>query len=391
MSSAPGQPVVRLARSEDEALGLRGSWETLGTSHVDADLDYFLTSVRLRPEVLRPHVISVERNGQAVAHAVGWIERSRLTARIGYRKIHRPMLRILRVAHGGIAAADDEAAGSLVAALIASLGRDADVAVIPAAQPGSTFESALRAGVPATRREVAGSARPHHRLVLPATYEDLLAARDRKSRYNLRRTAEKLEAKYGESLSIELLSKPEDGDRIARDLEQVAAGAYQRALEAGFRDSAERRALTQLALERGWFRAWVLSIQGAPVAFWQGNVVDGVYYSSSTAYDPAFRADSVGVACQLRMFQDLCADPTVEIVDFGWGDADYKARFGTERWLEEDVILYAASLRAAQVHAARLAVQTADRLARKIARRLGILPLVKRLWRRQLSGAAAAR
>ena len=127
-----------------------------------------------------------------------------------------------------------------------------------------------------------------------------------------------------------------------------------------------------MALDRGWFRAWVLTIDDRPVAFWQGNVLDGVYYSSSTGYDPAFAKQGVGTYAQIRMYQDLIADPGVSILDFGWGDAAYKARFGNDEWEEQDLLVFAGSMRGLRLGLTSTGIAAADHAARWIARRAGV-------------------
>ena len=41
-----------------------------------------------------------------------------------------------------------------------------------------------------------------------------------------------------------------------------------------------------------------------------------------------------------KLIEDLCADES-HTLDYGFGDADYKRRFGDASWLEEDVLVYA--------------------------------------------------
>jgi CelD/BcsL family acetyltransferase involved in cellulose biosynthesis len=374
---------VRVLRAETAAQveSLRHVWQRLRTSHPDGDLDYFLASAEARG--VSPYVTVVERAGEPTGLAVAHLERTRFECRFGYRPVYAPTLTILRVAHGGLAVSADDQHDAVVAALDDALRQGiADVLVVPAVHVGSALETALLR-IPRRRRPAPPSPWLHRRLELPGTYDELLARRDRKSRYNLRREASRLEQAHP-TLTVELLREPGDFDRIFAMIEPIAATTYQRALGAGFADTLERRALVRQALERGWFRAWVLSIAGRPVAFWQGNVVDRTFFSSSTGYDPAFAKDGVGSYVQLRMFQDLCVDPEVDVVDFGWGDADYKARFGTEAWEERDLAVFAPTLRGAWENGIRSLVSGVDAGARTALARLGLTARVKRVWRARL-------
>lgn len=146
----------------------------------------------------------------------------------------------------------------------------------------------------------------------------------------------------------------------------------------------------RVALARGEFRAWVLSLDGVPIAFWQGIARRRTFVLSNAGYDPVYGKLGVGTYVQLRMFNDLIEDPGVDSVDFGWGDAEYKARFGTESWLEHDVLVFAPSFKGVRVRVLRGAIREIDELARGAAARLGMSNRIKRAWRGRLGRGAAA-
>jgi CelD/BcsL family acetyltransferase involved in cellulose biosynthesis len=172
-----------------------------------------------------------------------------------------------------------------------------------------------------------------------------------------------------------------------RDLEAVAAKTYQRGLGAGFADTDERRDLVRIGLEQGRFRAWLLSIDETPAAFWQGTARGDTFFVNSTGFDPAYGSHGVGTYLQQRMFEDLCADVAIRVVDFGWGDADYKRRFGTESWQEHDVVVFAPSPRGAVVNIVRTLVGGLDRAARRVLAATGRTNRLRRLWRSRLRRA----
>ena len=365
---------------------MRDAWSVLTPGYVDAEYDVFLTTVRHRPDVLRPYVVVLEHESTPCALAVGRIEKAPFTYRFGYWAVYRPKLRVLRIVHGGIAgAADDDIGLALVRCLERALADgEADVLVIPAVRPESPFYRAVLDTAPSWRRQRLGEPRAHRRLTLPATYEEFLAGRDRKSRYNLKRQATLLQEEFGDRLRVEILRKPTDHARIVQDLDAVAEKTYQRGLGAGFADTVERRELVKIGLDRGWFRAWLLSIDDKPVAFWQGTARGPIFFVNSTGFDPAYGSHGVGSYLQQRMFEDLCADEAIQIVDFGWGDADYKRRFGTESWDEYDVVVFAPSFRGVTVNTIRSAVAGLDWGARRALAATGGTNRLKRFWRSRL-------
>jgi hypothetical protein len=389
--SAPSPRLLGVARSASEIDAIADSWETIRVDYVDADRDYFTAVAENRDDVESAYVLVLGDDDGPRSLAVGWVERGGLACRFGYKTVYRPDLRLLRIAHGGVAgAADDASARAIVQELDHALSRgEADALLIPAVRLDSPLDRALRSMPGRFRIERPRKPSVHRRFVLPETYDEFLASRDAKSRYNLKRVCVNLEKRFGDRIELSLLSDEESFDRIFNDLESIAAKTYQRGLGAGFADTPDRRAYVRVALSRGEFRAWVLSIDAAPVAFWQGIVRDRTFFVTNAGYDPEFGKLGAGTYVQRRMFRDVIEDPLVDVVDFGWGDADYKARFGTESWFENDLLVFAPSFKGVRVRTIRWAILGADALARRAVARVGVFDKVKRVWRNRLRYGAS--
>jgi CelD/BcsL family acetyltransferase involved in cellulose biosynthesis len=380
------EPVV--ARSVEEALALREGWAALPTESPHADLDFYLAVIDERDEVLGPHAVLLLEDGVPAALAAMRLEEIRLVATFGYREVLRPRVRALTLVPGGIVAPSPSAERELARCLLRSLaGREAEVILLPSLRCDSELHRTLRGEVGALRRSHFAETRTHRRLHLPATFDEFLASRTKKVRSGIRYDTKRLDQRLGDRLRLERLDAPADFDRIFRDIVRVAELTYQRGLGAGFADTPERRRLTRLALERGWFRAWVLYDEQTPIAFWQGNVYGCVYHSGTTGYDPAYRKDRVGIYLLMRVIEDLCSVPEVDIFDFGFGDADYKRHFSDEAWDESDVVVFAPTLRPLWINATRTAVMGSAQGVRRGLERLGVADRVKTAWRRRLGAS----
>ena len=110
-------------------------------------------------------------------------------------------------------------------------------------------------------------------------------------------------------------------------------------------------ALVDAGLKHGWYRAWVLYLNGSPAAYWQGTTHDGTFATGTPGFDPAFAQYSVGRYTMLKMVEALCLDPAVQRLDFGHGDADYKAAFATEQHHEVDIVMFSSGLRGLALNA----------------------------------------
>lgn len=382
--TAAGPCAVRVCRTVEEVETLREHWA--GFAHPDADLDVFLEVVRDRPEVLRPHVVVAERHGRPVALLAARLEDSRLPARFGYATVAAPRVRRITVVTGGIAGGE-EATGELAGALLDALrDREADAVYLQPLPVGSPLHGALVDRAHPALRQRFASTSPHHVMDLPASSEALLPSLSKSLRENFKRYSRRLERTYGDRLAVRRFDSPDDYEQVVADLETVAATTYQRGLGAGF--TAEHDGpLTRIALEGGWFRAWVLYLDGRPCAFEIGHVAGSVLVVAAKGFDPQHGHLHVGKVLQLRMLEDLCDDPAVTVLDFGLGDAEYKRKLATRTWEDAEVLVFGRTRAALTALAGRTAVLAADRVARRAAGADRIAK-VKRRWRDRRTPAA---
>jgi CelD/BcsL family acetyltransferase involved in cellulose biosynthesis len=376
---------VTVARSAEQLEALRDRWRA---GSVEAELDYFLAVARSRSEVIRPHVVRLgEDHGGAMF--VARLERVPLETSIGYRKVYAPSVRALTQVHGGLTGADDSVtAHAIVRELRAELARgQADVVRLPCVRTGGPLEAAL-ADVPFLQLQHRVAPRTRWGLRLPGSYDEFLQSCSKSTRKSIKVYGRRFEKMYGDEIGVQVFRRPEHLDAIVRDLTSVAAKTYQHGLGVAYGDSDEDIALTRLALDRDWFRAYVLTIADTPVAFWHGMAYGGTFSVQTPGYDPAYREHRIGIYLLLRVIEDLCRDEHIGFVDYGFGEAGYKRQYGNESWEERDVLLYAPSFRAARINVARTAVLATAAVAREGLTRLGLLERVKRRWRGSMTSAS---
>jgi hypothetical protein len=369
---------IRTATSVADTEALRPTWQAMGFTEAEADMDRFLLGTR-QDGIVRPHVLVAERAGEPRAMLLGRLERRDVQARFGYATVHRARLNCLTVLHGGVAGPGRaEAEPRLVAALLGALDREeADSVLFQYVDVDSTmFRGACRmAGV--MRRPYWLAIEPHWTCELPASYDEFLARMPR--RKSALRYARKLERELGDRLEVRRYQSVEHLDRVLDDLERVAAISYQRGLGVGF-DAARHRELVRLDMERGWFEAWLLYVDSVPRAFEMGTAYQGTYFLGAKGYDPEWAAQRVGNYVALRAWRDLCEDSAVRRVDFGYGDADYKREAATAHRREADLMIHARSARGIATNALQSSVMGADRLVRRLAGKDRVAR-VKRRWR----------
>jgi Acetyltransferase (GNAT) domain len=375
---------VVIARGVDEIEAMRTSWEMFDLPSVHHDVDFYLAKVRSRPVIMRPHTILLEREGQPEAIAIGRLEERALECRLGYETIYRPRVRVLVMRPGILLRTEaDGTARAIVAEIIRCLARgEADAASFYGLDLDSHLFRAARELPPRFCRAPFTAQEEHKTLVLSDSVDEFLASRSRHARGELRGLDRRLTRKYGDRLSVKIFRAPEEIDQIFADMDRVSATTYQRALRVAFDDSAEQRETIALALDRGWFRAYVLYLDAEPIAYRSGFVYRGRFTGSKTGYDPRYRNDRVGTYLLVRLIDNLCADNAVHVLDLGYGNVEEKRRFSSSSSDEAHPLVFAPTFTGARVNLARTAIAAADKLGRRTLEQTGLIRPAKRWWLR---------
>jgi CelD/BcsL family acetyltransferase involved in cellulose biosynthesis len=358
---------VLVARTLPDVARLRPVWERVPIRNPDADIDLFSAVTRTGPGTLRPHVIVLEHQNRPPAMAVARLEDRVLETKVGYRTVVRPRLRVLSVVHSGIAGAEDQGNQH---ALINELGkaleeREADALCISKLRTDSSLFALARRNAPWPCRDHLCVEVPRTDVAVPDDLASFLRARSRNTRDNCKRYTRRLERQHGAELTVRAYRTSGELPEALAAMEQVARKTYQRGLGVGFRDEPCQRAYLEAAARKDLFRAWVLTLRGVPIAFWHGIAHLGTFYIGSPGYDPAHGKLKVGQYLQLRMMDDLCSDPEITRLDYGFGEAQYKRSFGDTTWTEADVMIFAPTVRALRSNAARTGVGVAARVAKR--------------------------
>lgn len=228
-------------------------------------------------------------------------------------------------AHWSAVARSDDDARALWAAVGALPHASVALAALPAGAAAEAAEAALRRAGRRVQR-TPGIESPH--LVLPASWDDLLAARSRNLRAQVRRSARALERA---------------GDAALRTLEGEAAlgtalDAFLRIEGSGWKAAAgtaiasdprvERlyRTFAASAAQRGWLRLHLLELDGHVVAGDLACRLDGTEYLMKTGFDPAHATGSPGLVLRARVLRRAIEDG-LTAYDFLGGPDPYKLRW----------------------------------------------------------------
>lgn len=223
----------------------------------------------------------------------------------------------------------------------------------------------------------------HYLLHIPEDPEFLWKRLRAKHRSWLRGREKRLRDQLRGNLEWHWYSEFHEFECLMARMEKIASRTYQRRLGAGFRNDEEHQARFRLFARQGILRVLTLEAGERVLAFWVGELVNGVFYSAETGYDPDFREYETGTLVFMRLAENLVREKA-RLLDFGLGEADYKRRFADDQYEEADVYIFgrhAGGLAAACLIGGLGRLNTAGK---NWLARLGALNRIRTTWRRGL-------
>lgn len=383
--------IVQVCRSVEEIEQIRPIWDSF-KSHPNSHIDFYLSVVNSMQEILRPHVLTLYRNGTPEAMMVGRLERRNIEFKFGYKSLYRYTARSLTFIYGGfIGNTSAENAGFSVSAIMDSLSDgEADVA----------FFNHLRIGTPlcdsATQlpgllfRDHFLVSQTHRSMRLPVSKQQFEAAVSPKFRKHQR--YKKLVHDHAGDVKVSHFSGTHELNRVIVDVDEIARKTYQRGLGAGFVANDETRTRLRVEAEKGWLHTFILYVAGKPCAFWMCNLCGGQLYSGFMGYDPAVARYSPGMFLITRAIEELSVqntDARIEQIDWGLGDAEYKTHLSTEDWKEASVHIFAPTAKGFALNLLNSGSAAIDGAAKKVLAKTALMARIKKSWRGRLRPATA--
>jgi CelD/BcsL family acetyltransferase involved in cellulose biosynthesis len=109
-----------------------------------------------------------------------------------------------------------------------------------------------------------------------------------------------------------------------------------------------------------------------------------ICFADVTAYSPKWMEWNVGSILFLKVVEQICGDPVVDSLDFGFGDSQHKQVGGSRQWAEASVFIFAPRPFHVFVNLIRSLTLAMSMLAQHAISGLGIRNLVQRYQRRRI-------
>ncbi|MBA7680463.1 hypothetical protein ES703_88779 [subsurface metagenome] len=286
----------------------------------NADIDRYLSVLEPIKDTAEPYIIVLRRNGHPEAMLIGRKSSTRISCKIGYLTLLKPSLRCISIGYRRfLGQLKPEVCSILIEELNHSLRNgEADVAVFNHLPTGSNMYQVARTKSNVFSRGYFPKVNHHWRMSVPQEIDLFYRKLSKKHRSNLKRYMRNLEKKH--QVRMVTYSRKDMLEEAITAATQISSRTYQHALESGFVDDAPTRRRLTTAAELGWLRLHILFINDKPCAFQLGLQYQRTYFLAQIGFDPEWKRCCIGTTLFLKVLEDLCHDPAVDSLDFGFGD-----------------------------------------------------------------------
>jgi len=388
---------IKVAKSFEEVEAVRDIWKRMqrfeSAPILNTDIDRYLAVVESVNEAVQPCVMVLYCDGAPKAMVIGRLERQRITCRVGYTTVLNPSMRCLSVIYGGVLGQlSDRICVKLLQEIVGVLKQgDADVVFFNRLRLDSPLYNLARTTPSFLCRCHSPVVEPHWQTHLPdsieAFYKGKLASRKR----YLKRYSAALENACSGPVEMVRYSSQDKLDYVISAASEMSAKTYKHALDVGFRDDCLTRSLLTEAARRGQLRAYVLYAGGKACAFEFGFEYGNTFFPEHIGYDPALSSCSPGTVLFIKVLEDLIQDSDVSVLDYGFGAATYKERFGTRSWPEASVYVFAPRVYPVLVNMLRSSMMGLSRGMAYVLDGTGLTGWTKRRWRNLLQAKNSAK
>lgn len=352
----------------------------------NADIDRYLSVIKTGDDDVHPHIMVMKCDGLPAAIIIGRIEKRRLDFKLGYKTFFSPTLKCLSIVYGGIIGRPP---AELCEALIGEI-----MNLLHSGQVDLVFFNHLGIDSPVYKfcKTVPGffsrshftSEEPHWQTSIPDSMEEFYSHIPNSRKRRWRRDIRQLEKISSSEIKVVCYRGLSDVNYLIDVACRINESTYKSGLAVGFTDSDVNRALLEKNAKEGRLRAYILYVGDEPCAF-QFDVLYGkTQFTEFGSFDPRWSRGSPGTVLLIKVLEQLCQDSEVSIMDYGFGHALYKSKFGTNHWMEENVCIYAPRLRPLLINVAMSADLAFCRLLSHAAKALNMDSWVKRNWRRMV-------
>jgi len=386
MNNNTEKMTVKILTNMAELESVREFWQK-HNKHPYNDFDYYVLSSQIENNFIQPCIFVLYQNNTPITLLAAALRSSEIKWRFGYLSLFKSTVNSINVIYRGIYGDQSEKNCSiLVKAILDILKKgEADICIFDHLKIDSTFYQTVKK-IPKWRsRDKSDFDNPHRTLILENSFDKLYETLSKNTKSNIRKYRNRITKNFGDELNIKFYTKKDDIPLAVKSIESVAKKTYQRSLGAGFLNNEETLIKWEFLAQKNMLFNVVLFVREKPIAYWNWILYNKVAFSIATGYDPEYNYYHPGHYLLITCIEHFCNEAECKLIDYGFGEAQYKRMLGTEMWLESPVNIFAPNLKGFKLKVLKILTTGLSQFIISILEKLGILGFIKKVWRRKLS------
>lgn len=378
---------VTVATSFEEIQSIRHDWEKKHTDEdfptLNADIERYLTVLGVESPGMQPYIMVFSNKGITSGIVIGRIETRQIQCRLGYKTVWKSSLRCLTIVYGGIFGEQTEGFCVKIIAQLQSILKSGtvDMVYLNYLKTDSVIYRLAKTTPNFLCKEHFLKPTLHWQTNVSGSAESFYETIPSKQKREIRRCERRLAEAADGHLKISCYQQEKDVDYILKAACDISASTYKNAMDIGIVDNALTRSLLTQAARSNMLRAYILYVKDVPCAFEFGCHYGRTFFVEYMGYDPKWKAFGLGMILWAKVIEDICSDHSVDILDYGFGNAAYKEKFGTKSWLESSVYIFAPRAYPICINLSRQITTCLSAVLEHLANKAGIRDWVKKKWR----------
>lgn len=357
------------------------------TCHHYTDYNYYENIVVQEKGILKPCIVAVFENEKLITLLIATVRENYFKLKLGYKSLLSLKTRYLEIMYNGVIGDESPAVCRYTISFLKKVLAKEKIDYIFFKQidiKSNLYKAAKKYGgiFSLSRFEVRN---PHLFINIPDSYEKFLENQTSKRRHEIRRYAKRIEKDFKDKILVKLLEEPEEIDIILKDTTEIASKTYQDKIGAAVVNDKETRERFLFELRNKRLKVFIMYLDGKPVAHWIVFLYRGTILGGTTGYLQEYNRYRPGLYLFLKMINYLCMNSSVNKLDFGFGDAQYKREFASSINIESNIFIYCTRPKGFILNFIRIFNSVSLNLYRKLSFRFEMIRRIKKKSRDNLA------
>jgi hypothetical protein len=300
------------------------------------------------PTNSKPKIVLFKKLQTPIALIVGWINQEYIVTNwFGYFKLHSPQLNCFEIENNGVITDGSQEAEQVVCDFFKSQLKNREIELFSFNHFSS--QNPLWSELISTKRVCS---KPIYKnsvnwitTLRNSRTGKLNNVHSKKTLQKLSRKANKFKKSFDNDLEIKSFNTKNEINSFICNAEVISKHSYQYSINIGVSNNLYWKNFLASLADGDYLKAYILFVKNEPVAYIMGAKYSNVLFLFATAFNSKFGNYSPGEYLRHELIGNFI-EQGIDIIDYGYGDAIYKQRCGTENIREASIRIYGNGVRA---------------------------------------------